>query len=216
MERNAIGFVTGLAAEAKLLRGSGFLVAAGGGLPEGAARAAEDLLAQGARALVSFGLAGGLSPEVEPGTLLVPEVVLEGQRRYVCDAALITLLGGAAGGAIFAGREIAVSPGDKAALFRKAKAVAVDLESGAVARVATARGIPFAVLRAVADPAGRHLPPAALIPLKDGGGINLAAIIRSVAASPGQIPELLGLARDAGRARAALVGRLKALGPETV
>jgi adenosylhomocysteine nucleosidase len=211
MERNEIGFVTGLAAEARLLRGLGFLVEVGGGLPAGALAAAERLVARGARGLVSFGLAGGLAPEVAPGILLVPEVVMEGQRRFACDAGLMGYLGGSTGHVMVAGRQIAVSVRDKAALFRKSRAVAVDLESGAVARAAAAAGLPFAVLRAVADPAGRHLPAAALIPMKPGGGIDLGTIIASVARDPGQVPGLLGLARDAARARAALVARVKAL-----
>jgi adenosylhomocysteine nucleosidase len=213
MERNKIGFVTGLAAEARFLRDSGFLVGVGGGQPEGAYRAAETLVAQGATALVSFGLAGGLAPDAVPGTVLVPNAVLEGPRVYPCDAGLITFLGGATGRPIMAGHRIAATVADKAALFRRTKSVAIDLESGAVARVASARRLPFAVLRAVADPAGRTLAPAALIPLKPGGGINLPAILLSLLRHPTQLPNLIALARDAARARAALLAHLKQLKP---
>lgn len=211
MERSKIGFVTGLAAEAKLLRGTGFMVGVGGGLPDGAYRAAEALVAQGALALVSFGLAGGLARDVTPGDVLVPNAVIEGPRAYKCDDGLMAFLGGSTGKPILAGHRIAVTASDKSKLFRRSKAVAIDLESGAVARVASGRGLPFAVLRAVADAADRNLPPAAGVPLKAGGGIDLQAILRSVAANPGQIPGLLGLARDARRAQAALVVRLKGL-----
>src|ERR1700744_2876811 len=103
MTRPAIGFVTGLTAEAKLLEKTGFLVAAGGGWPEGAHRAAERLIGQGAEALVSFGLAGGLEPDARPGTLLVPKAVTEGAETYLCDPALVMFLGGPNGEAILAG-----------------------------------------------------------------------------------------------------------------
>jgi len=212
MERSKIGFITGLAAEAKLLRGTGFLLAAGGGEPAGAARAAAALIAQGAQALVSFGLAGGLAKHLQPGEILVPDTVIEGPRSYTCDPALIAFLGGATSGAMLAGKQIAASPADKALLLkRNKKAVAIDLESGAVARAAAAHGLPFAVLRAVADSATRGLPPAALVPLTTDGGIDLPGILRAVAANPAQIPALLGLARDAGKARAALAKRIKGL-----
>ena len=88
---------------------------------------------------------------------------------------------------------------------------AVDLESGAVARVAQAHGLPFAAPRAIADPATRTLPPAALVPLKPSGGIDLPRILLSVLAKPAQIPALIGLARDAGQARGGLVARVKTL-----
>jgi adenosylhomocysteine nucleosidase len=211
MERYKIGFVTGLAAEASLLRHSGFLVEVGGGMPDGAYRAADTLAEQGALALVSFGLAGGLRPALKPGTVLVPPAVAEGPRIYPCDEALMAFLGGATGQPIMAGTKIAATAHDKAALFRRSRADAIDLESGAVARAASARGLPFAVLRAVADPAARDLPIAALIPLKPGGEIDLSRILPSVLANPAQIPGLIAVGRDAGRARAALVARVKRL-----
>jgi adenosylhomocysteine nucleosidase len=215
MERNKIGFVTGLAAEASLLRQSGFLVGVGGGMPDGAYRAADTLAGQGALALVSFGLAGGLRPDVKPGAVLVPPAVAEGPRTYLCDQALMEFLGGSTGQPIMAGLKIAATAHDKAALFRRGRADAIDLESGAVARVALARGLPFAVLRAVADPAERNLPPAALIALKPGGGINLPRILLAVLANPTQIPGLIAVGKDAGRARAALMARLKQLSRST-
>ena len=211
MEPAKIGFVTGLAAEAALLRDKGFLVGIGGGLPDGAYRAADTLVAQGARALISFGLAGGLAPGILPGSVLVPTEVLEGPRSYLCDAALMQFLGGPTGRPIAAGHKIAATVHDKSTLYRRTRADAIDLESGAVARVASARHLPFAVLRAIADPAQRNLPPAAMIPMHPGGGIDLRRILASVAAHPGQIPGLIKLAQDAAKARAALVARVKQL-----
>ncbi len=199
-----IGFVTGLAAEAALLRGR--LVAPGDGTPAGARAAAELLVGQGAQALVSFGLAGGLRPGLAPGAVLVPSGLADGP---VCDPALMAWLGGSTGEPILAGERIARTAVEKAALYREYGAPAIDLESGAVAQVAAAHGLPFAVLRAVADPAERDLAPAALIPLKADGRMNLPAILRAVARQPGQIPALIALAGDARRARAALITRLR-------
>ena len=93
----------------------------------------------------------------------------------------------------------------KRRLSSQTGASAVDLESGAVARVAQRHRLPFAVLRAVCDPAQRTLPPAALAALDSGGGIRLARVLRSVIARPWQIPALLRLALDAASARRAIV-----------
>jgi adenosylhomocysteine nucleosidase len=208
-----IGFVVGLTAEARLPRGGGFMVGVGGGTPAGAAAAAQALLAQGAAGLVSFGLAGGLDPALPPGAILVPGQVVEGEASFACDPALIAWLGGATAAAMLAGANIAATAAQKSALFAATRAAGIDLESGAVARVAAAAGIPFAVLRAVADPAARTLPPAASAALDAAGKINMSAVLASLLRHPGQLPALLALAGDAARARAALAAKLRRLNP---
>jgi adenosylhomocysteine nucleosidase len=202
-----LGIVTGLAAEARLARPLG-LVEAGGGTPEGAEAAAGRLAARGAAGLISFGLAGGLDPSLRPGAVVVPVDVLEGARRYPTDVALSSRLGGAAGTLLAAGH-VVTEAAAKAALFATTGASAVDLESGAVARVAARHGLPFAVLRAVCDPAGRTLPAAALVALDEGGAIVVLRVALAVLRRPGQIPALIALARDAAAARRALLDRVR-------
>jgi adenosylhomocysteine nucleosidase len=101
----------------------------------------------------------------------------------------------------------------KAALFAGTGACAVDLESGAVARVAARHGLPFAVLRAVCDPAGRTLPPAALVALDAGGAIVPLRVALALLRRPNQLPALLALAHDAAAARRALHARVQAITP---
>ena len=57
--------------EARLARRLGFRIATGGGTRDGAETAARLLVAEGALALVSFGLAGGLQPPLHSGKVLV-------------------------------------------------------------------------------------------------------------------------------------------------
>jgi len=208
MKRAKIGFVVGLQAEARLLRGLGFRVAIGGGLPEGAAKAAEALIAADAEALISFGLAGGLAFGMRPGRILVPATVIAGGEVYNCDADLLAWLGGATAPAILGGQRVAVTTDQKARLFSESGAGAIDLESGAVARVATEATVPFAVLRAVADPADRDLPPAALIALSGAGRIQLGRVLGSLLGQPTQIAELIRLGRHAAAARSTLQRKL--------
>jgi adenosylhomocysteine nucleosidase len=212
MDRDRIGFVTGLTAELALLKATPYRAAAGGGAPAGAADAAARLIAEGATALISFGLAGGLNPALAAGALLVPERIVEGDKTYVCDSTLLAWLGGATCAALFAGSAILVTTAQKAASFAQTGADAIDLESGAVARTAAGAGIPFAVLRAVCDPAGRDLPPAALVALSAAGRIGGFRVLTSVFRHPSQLRVLLKLAGDAAAARQALRARLHALG----
>lgn len=206
-----IAVVVGLQAEAKLARPLGWTVAIGGGSAAGAATAARSAVAEGAAALVSFGLAGGLDPALDPGALLVPDAVHTAGRRLPTDPALSARLGGATGHCLLGAGAIVAQADDKRRLFAETGAAAVDLESGAVAQVAAEHGLPFAVLRAVCDPAWRSLPQAALWALNAQGGIGIGRLLFSVLADLGQIPDLLALARDAAAARRALRRRVEAI-----
>jgi adenosylhomocysteine nucleosidase len=207
-----VGIVTGLTAEAKIAHALGVPVKAGGGTPWGAEVAAERLVAEGATSLISFGLAGGLDPDFRPGMIIVPLAVVEAGRIRPTNARLGMALGGVSAGMLAAEAEIVVTAAEKYALGRSTLCGAVDLESGAVARVAERHGIPFAVLRAICDPADRDLPPAALAALNEKGAIAIARVALSILRHPGQIPDLIALGRDAARARKALIRRVFELG----
>ncbi len=104
-------------------------------------------------------------------------------------------------------------PSEKQALHQASGAAAADMESHVVARIAAELALPFAVLRVIADPAERALPPAALAGMRADGRIDVGAVLASLARSPGQLPALIRLADEAGRARAALLRCSDLLGP---
>jgi adenosylhomocysteine nucleosidase len=207
-----LGIVVGMTAEARLLGGTGCAVAVGGGLPIGARRMAQKLVEDGATALISFGLAGGLDPALAAGMLLVPRAVLSQGRLLNCDERLRAALPGESISCLLAADAVVASAPDKLRLWRATGAGAVDLESGAVAEVAAAAGIPFAVLRAVCDPAARTLPSAAVDALDERGRIAPMKMAGILARHPMQILGLVALGRDAARARRALVGGAESLG----
>lgn len=204
--------VCGLAAEARIAREAGLVAIAAGGDAALTIKQLQRVVAD-ATALVSFGITGGLDPALPSGALLLPSaVVTEGGERYAVDAdwhaALCTTLAAAgrtaALGDTLGAAAIAATAATKAALFRATKALAVDLESHLAARAAQAAALPFVVLRVIADPAGRDLPPAALLTLDASGRPVIPAILRSLAAAPMQLPRLLRLALDTRRALAVL------------
>ena len=179
-------------------------IAVGGGSEAGAFAAARRLVANGATALVSAGLAGGLEPALSPGQRAIPAEILYDGTTYKVDPTLLRRFGGATVVRLAAVATPVARAADKARLFAATGAAVVDMESGAVAVVATAAGLPFAVLRVVCDPAGRDLPAAALAALDGNGTIAVLRVLASVLRHPGQIPALLRLARDAATARAGL------------
>ena len=95
------------------------------------------------------------------------------------------------------GDAMVATPAAKAALRRQTGAAAVDMES----HIAVARaGVPFAILRAVSDPADRALPRAARVGLKADGEADVGAVLRALIARPGELPALLRIAWEAERA----------------
>lgn len=177
----------------------------GGGTPAGAAEAAARLLAGGVGGLLSFGLAGGLDPALQPGTLVIPGTILTATRTWTANADLTARFGGATGHVLLGDGAILATQAAKADAFRRTGAHAVDLESGAVAEAAVRRGVPFAAVRAICDPAERDLPPAALLALDRRGAIGFGRVLGSVLRHPAQVPALLALARDAALARKVLL-----------
>ena len=184
----------------------GYPVCVGGGTPAGAADAAYELVEQGVNALVSFGFAGGLDPALRPGTVVIPNSILSEGHSYATEPALADRFGGLTGHCLVADALAATDAAAKRRLHAKTGAHAIDLESGSVARVALAHGLPFVVVRAISDAAERDLPPAALQALDRRGRIDLMRVLGSLLRQPMQLPALLSLASDALLARRALVG----------
>ena len=176
----------------------------GGGWPAGAEAAAERLVARDVEGLVSFGLAGGLDPTLRAGALVVPAMVLEAGRGFATDPGLSARFGGVMPLRALAGSDVLADPAAKRTAWQASGASIVDLESGAVAQVAARHGLPFAVVRAVCDPAGRTLSPLALAALDAQGRIGAGRVLASLLRHPWQLPGLIALAGDAWRARAAL------------
>jgi len=205
-----LGIVVGLEAEAQIARRLGVPVEIGGGDEAGAEAATARLIARGVQCLLSFGLAGGLEPGLAAGSLVVPDVVISRDGHFPTHPPLASALG-RVGGAVFSGGMVVATVSAKRMLHEQTGAACVDLESAAVAEAAARYAIPFAVLRAVCDPAGRSLPGAALVALNGAGRIGPWRVARAALARPGELPGLMGLAADAYRARRALARRVSAL-----
>ncbi len=204
-----LGVVTGLLEEAAILAPVGARVRASGARPGIADRLARALADQGAQSLVSFGMAGGLSPTLRPGTLLLPRrIVAPDGTTYRADEAWRATLAAHAGahedGAIAGSDAVVRDVAAKAALHRLTGAVAVDMESHEVAAIAAERGLPFLAVRAIADPWNRAIPSSALAGVSPDGARRPAAVMAALAVRPWQIVGLLALARDAGAAKETL------------
>ena len=212
--------VTGLAREARIASGPGIAVVRTGGHPS-RLRALLEESASAYRAVVSFGIAGGLDLALRPGDVVIASQIVAGGERWPSHPALVRLWAERLERgskhitlAAIAGADAPLlAASNKGALRAASGAAAVDMESHVAADFAATRGLPFAAIRVVCDPAGRTLPPLAAEALRPDGGLDIGAIVRSLARQPAQIVALPRLARDASAAFAALSRVRAALGP---
>ena len=201
--------VTGLAREARIARGANVRVVTCGtstGLLRDKLAAA---LNRDVHGIISFGICGGLSPDFAPGMCVIAsEIVSDGGRIPVnqeWSARLQRLLPHAVSGAIAGVDAVLGTTREKSALFAKTGALAADMESHVAAEIASDQGIPFACLRAIADPAWSDLPPAASCGvINEDGTVNKGAVLRSLLEKPGQVPALIRVARESSAAFNAL------------
>lgn len=181
---------------------NGTLVAVCGMGGTAAAAAARRLIDAGASVLVSWGLAGGLDPDLQAGTICLPrEVGARDGTRCVTDlqwreilAAVIARRGVVVGGPLLTSATAIEDVADKAAAFRDTGAVAVDMESLYIGVVAALHGLPFVAVRVIVDTARDPVPDAVTAASVDGQ-IHISRLLISLLRKPRDLQPLLRLAR---------------------
>ena len=205
--------ITGLAQESRIAAGPGVShVVCSGSDPERLRNQLSDLDPTGLRAVISFGIAGGLDPSLNPGDVVVATAVIAEDRAWKVPAQVVSAMADrvrASGivvtqGALVGVDEPILLPTDKAAVHRETDAIAVDMESHIGAAYAADNKLPFAAIRVISDPAIRALPPLAKKALKPDGRVDFGAVLTGIAKAPSEISTLIRAGGDAGRAFAGL------------
>jgi len=186
-----------------------------GARPSRAVRGVEALIALGVDGILSFGSAGAVSPSLQPGDLVISERVVNSDGHAIAAdsdwcARLSTVFNTPP--SIVAGIDYVADSSDKGWLSEEGVA-ALDMESHVVATLASDAGIPFAVLRAVVDPAGFDIPDYALESVRPDGSISLLPVISGACLQPWTIGRLLDLNRYNRQAMESLRGAARVLGP---
>lgn len=188
--------------------------------PAAARRGAQALADAGAAALAVFGVAGALSGHLHNGALFCPErVVDEDGHIYALDAAwradLQQRLGASlrTEGALLSVASPLLTPASKAAAYQRGAALAVDMESAAVAAVARERNLPLVVLRAIVDEAGDAIPTALNGSIDAWGRPRPLRLMAALCGHPSVLRELPRLYSRMQRATQALRAAAEATGP---
>jgi adenosylhomocysteine nucleosidase len=232
---NAVGIVCALASEARHLGptvrlaepvgslADGTLVAVTGMGGAAASMGAQSLVAAGATALASWGMAGGLDPALRAGEILLPTEILNLDGRVInaeqgwrnrLSAAVAPYAPVRTGRLLTSPRAIG-SVADKAELFRTTGAVAVDMESAAIGIVAEQYRLPFVAVRVVVDSAADVLPRAVTAAADQEGHLQIWRLIGTLALAPNELAPLLRLARRyrAANRSLAAIARMGSLAP---
>ena len=198
-----IAVICGLKSEAAAVRAAigedqRIRVGVSGANAQRAEEIAAAFCAEGARAILSIGVSGGLDPELRAGKLVIGDkTITAGDCVFESDN---QLFGAATNtlqdrtfviGALFGSNEIVASAAGKKKLRERYQCLAVDMESHGAARAAAAANVPFLAIRAIADPADQALPKAALSAVAPDGSTRVTATLFAALRDPKQFPKLL-------------------------
>ncbi len=179
---------------------------------ERAERATQQLIDRGADLLISWGTAVALSTEIETGCVLLPTQVMTAQQQNLATdtdwrtalqqrlQANFTL----SAQTLLDSDQIINTAGEKQALHVRSGAVAADMESAAIGRMARANGIPFVVIRVIADTATMRLPGWLADSMGEDGQARLPALSSQLLRHPTDWPAFFNLARCFLKAQAVL------------
>lgn len=166
------------------------------------ARAASELLiTQGATRLISWGCAAALGETLKPGDLVLADTLIDAEGAQIgihpdwlkFTKNLLSTCLKVHTGSLTESSSIVATGNGKKHLHTQTGAIALDMESVAVAKVAGLNNLPFLAIRAIADPVDMDLPKAVNHSLNNQGDIVLGKLLLFIALHPAELPGLIKL-----------------------
>jgi adenosylhomocysteine nucleosidase len=161
---------------------------------ENAARAMNWVVDGSPHLVIAAGFAGALDPSLSVGSVVVGSEVIESEDQS-WRTAIPAELGDHVCGRILTSESLVTRAAKKRSLFRETRAIAVDMESAAIAEACQAKRIPCAVVRAISDTAATDLSPG-LERLLSKGRVSWPQALGAIVRHPSLIGEFQRLARD--------------------
>jgi len=177
------------------------LVAYSGTGAKNATVAAELLIGKGATQLISWGCAAALDNSLRPGDLVLADRLIDvnddellvdrnwheyAKNLLALDVTIRT-------GSLTESVDIVSAGKEKLHLQLITKAIALDMESVSIAKVAQKKSLPFLAIRAIVDPADMDLPRAVGYAANAEGDIVLSRLLLFLALHPVELPRLIRL-----------------------
>ena len=203
------------------------MVAYSGAGAKNAQSASELLVANGATRLISWGCAAALSPSLRPGDLTLADKLVDSDQIEMavnvqwldyCKK-LLSQSVTVHTGCLVESKCIVSSSKDKQQLHSTTDAIALDMESIAIAKVASQNALPFLAVRVIVDPVNMDLPLAINHSLDEQGDIVISKLLLFLVLHPYELPGLIKLglhfkaARDTLKLVAKQINRLDRFDP---
>ena len=177
------------------------VLASSGAGANNARTASELLIAQGATRLISWGCAAALSETLKPGDLVLADTLIDAELTQLnihpewlrFTKNLLSTHLKVHAGSLAESNSIIATGKDKKHLHTQTGAVALDMESIAIAKVARQNNLPFLAIRAIADPVNMDLPKAINHSLSNEGDIVLSKLLLFAVLHPAELPGLIKL-----------------------
>lgn len=190
--------------------------------------AAQLLIAQGATRLISWGCAGALDAHLQSGDLVLADTLISAEGETIAINAdwhyhVKVLLQESKPspfdcstnsqlrtgfvlhcGSLLESKTLVATSHDKQQLHQKTKALALDMESIAIAKVAHAHVLPFLAIRAIADPVTMDLPQAVSHALNEQGDVELRKLLYYLLWHPSELKGLISLGQHFNAAKKTL------------
>lgn len=193
------------------------LVAYSGAGPEYAQTAAELLVSRGVTRLISWGCAAALGASLKPGDLILADSLINADKVRFDIASdwhdhtknILSAQSTVHTGCLAESPRVVSSSKDKKQLHAQTGAIALDMESIAVAKVARQHDLPFLAIRAIVDPVNMNLPKAVDHSLNDQGDVVIGKLLIFLTLHPPELPGLikLGLHFNAAKNKLKLVAK---------
>ncbi|MCF6204414.1 MAG: phosphorylase [Methylococcaceae bacterium] len=176
------------------------LLTCSGAGPKNATNASLLLIKKGAKRLISWGCAAALKAELKSGDLILPKnLQSEKQETISIESPWLTHVldhlsdFNPLTGLLAESHFIIAKSSEKQTIHTQSGAIALDMESVAIVKVAKKYNFPALVIRSIADPVTMSLPKAVSYALNSQGDIILSKLLWFLLTHPNELPVLIKL-----------------------
>jgi len=188
-----------------------YVFSAGTG-PDNASRAAKTLIDLDVDAIMSWGVAGSLIPNLVSGDIVMPVMVLDtdgqcfpvNQRWHAALKIKLRDQGVHSEGSLISTFTVQADVRLKSELHRSTQAIAVDMESAAIAKVANSVDKPFAVIRTIFDSLSMRVPTSSVNAINQYGQVSLPKLIFGLTQRPAELLQYPKLINSFAKAKRSL------------
>jgi len=180
--------------------------------PVNAANAAQTLLGLKVDALVSWGVAGSLDPDLVAGDIVLPVDVLDVEGQiFPVNREWHTALKNSLNhpdiyseGKLVSTHNVQQDVRLKSELYQATQAMAVDMESAAVAKVAFTANKPFVVIRTIFDTVAMSIPASSTNATNQYGQVSMLKLITGLIRTPTELLQYPKLVNSFAKAKTSL------------